>query len=77
MKRLQTKVHADTMSDSKVIWSKKCQNLSLGQNLSLRQLFLRNSCFPLINIYWSYYNWYWYAFLQFWNNNWFVATFDV
>jgi len=35
MKRPQTKFHAHTMSESQVIRSKKSQNLSLCQNLSL------------------------------------------
>jgi len=42
MKRPQTKFHAGSMSDSKVIRSKKGQNLLLGQNLSLGQNFLQN-----------------------------------
>jgi len=39
MKRQQTKFHADTMSNSQVIRSKKCQNLSLGQNATLGTFF--------------------------------------
>jgi len=37
MKRPQTKFHADTMSHSNVLRSKKSQNLPLGQNLSIGQ----------------------------------------
>jgi len=44
MKRPKNNIHADTMSHSKVIRSKKCQNLSLGQN------FLLQSFFVVINI---------------------------
>jgi len=40
MKRPQTKIHVDSMSHSKFIRSKKSQNLSLGQTLSLGQNFL-------------------------------------
>jgi len=50
MKRSQTKFHADTMSHSKVIWSKRGQNLSFGQNLSLDQNFLAARFFPVVNI---------------------------
>jgi len=41
----QTKFNVDTMSDSKVLGQKKCQNLSLGQYSSLRQSFLAAQLF--------------------------------
>jgi len=40
MKRPQTKFKVHIMRESQVIWSKKSQNLLLGQNLSLGQIFL-------------------------------------
>jgi len=40
MIRTQTKFHAHTMRESQVIRSKKIQDLSLGHNLSLGQIFL-------------------------------------
>jgi len=50
MKRPQTKFYADTMNHSKVIRSKKSQNLSLGQTFSLGQNFLAAQFFFFINI---------------------------
>jgi len=47
MKRPQTKFDADTMSHSKVIRSKKSQNLSIGQNLSLGQNYFAAEFFSL------------------------------
>jgi len=53
MKRPKTKFHADTMSHSKVIRSKKCQNSLLGQNF-LAAVFFTSSL--------SYNNRFWYVF---------------
>jgi len=62
MKRPQTKFHAHTMRESQVIRSRKSQNSSLGQNLSLDQLILQHSFFSSSVFYWNYNNRYWYAF---------------
>jgi len=45
MKHPQTKFHVDTMKHSKIIRSKKSQNLSLGKNLLLGQNFLAAELF--------------------------------
>jgi len=52
MKRPQTKFHAHTMRESQVTRSKKSQNLSLGQNLSVK-IFLQHSFFSLLIFYWN------------------------
>jgi len=56
MKGLQTKFHAQTMTESQVIRSKKSQNLSLAKiyrwvNFSCRTVFFSLSIF-----YWNYNN---------------------
>jgi len=50
VKRPQTKFHANTMRESQVIRSNKSQNLSLGQSLSLGQIFLATVFFLFANI---------------------------
>ena len=57
-----TKLYADTMSDAKAIRSKRSQNLSLSQGLSLGQNFLQHSFFSLLIFYLSYNNRYWHVF---------------
>ena len=76
MKRPQTKLHDHTMSDSKVMRSKKVKIFRLVE------LFLQHSCFSLSIFYWSHNNIYWYAFASLvqilaWHNNGFVAACDV
>jgi len=72
------------MSESQVIRSKKSQNLSWGQNLSLGQKFLAAEFFSLHRIiYGNYNNRYWYVFaslvaiLQFCGNSGIVVTSGV
>jgi len=50
MKCPQTKLHAHTTKESQVIRSKKSQNLSLGQKLSLDRTFLAAQFFFFIGI---------------------------
>jgi len=47
MKRPQTKFHVHTMRESHVVRSKKSQNLSFGQSLSLGQYFLAAQLYSL------------------------------
>jgi len=47
IKRPQTTFYADTMSHSKVIRSRKSQNLPSGQNLSIGQNFLQQFFFSI------------------------------
>jgi len=50
MKHAHCEFHIDTISDCKVIRSKKCENLSLGQNLLLDHNLLAAQFFLFINI---------------------------
>ena len=81
MKRPQTKYHAHTMRKSQVIRSKKSQNSSLGQNLSLGQNFLAAEFISLHRYFTETtttdIDMLLQVYLQFCNNNGFVASSGV
>jgi len=57
MKSPQTKFHAHTIRESQVIWSRKSQNSSLDQILSVGQTLLAEQFFVSLSIfYWNYDN---------------------